>query len=179
MPNPRWFALGACVLWIASAALEPAAEAAVFRCTEQGRALYTDRPCRAGEMPYALPWLGVVPAGRQADLAAEHDARRERMLDSRQRDDQAWREAHSQRRARDQRIQGAIRGKRTAPGMSADEVRRALGRPDAVKRDHNGGERWTYRDGRKQKTVRLANGRVVGDERKPAKAAKPADDADE
>ena len=177
MSNPRWFALGAFVLWIASGALDPVAEAAVFRCTKDGAALYTDRPCQAGDAPHVLPWVGVVPAGGQADLAAEHDARRERMRETRARDDAQWQEAHAQRQARDRRMQGAIREKRTAPGMSADEVRRALGRPDAVKRDHRGGERWTYRDGRKQKTVRLENGKVVGREGKAA--AKPDRETDE
>jgi hypothetical protein len=179
MPKPRLFALGACLLWIASGALDPVAEAAVFRCMQEGRPLYTDRPCRAGEAPHALPGLGVVPAGGQADLAAEHDARRERMLDSRQRDDKAWLEAHGQRQARDRRVESAIRGKRAAPGMSADEVRRALGHPDSVKRDRKGGERWTYRDGKKQRTVHLEKGEVVGGDRRTAKKAKVAEDADD
>lgn len=169
MPSPRLFALGACVLWIASSALEPVADAAVFRCTEDGRALYTDRACRAGHPPHALPWVGVVPAGEQADLAGEHDARRERTRASRQRDDAAWLEAHSDRQAHDRSMERAVREKRTAPGMSADQVRRALGRPDSVKRDRKGGERWTYREGKTQRTVRLEGGKVVGGARKAKK----------
>lgn len=177
MPNNlRVLASGACVLWIVSGAFEHAAEAAVFRCAVEGRTLYTDRPCRAGDAPYALPWLGTVPAGAQADLASEHDARRERMRDARQRDDAAWLDAHSERRAHDRRMERAIREERPAPGMSADQVRRALGRPDAIKRDHKGGERWTYRDGKKQRTVRLQDGKVVGRRREAAKGGRGADE---
>lgn len=173
MPSPRGFALGACVLWIASGSLDTAADAAVFRCMVEGRRLYTDRPCRAGDAPHALPWLGLAPAGGQADLAAEHDQRRERMRDSHRRQDAAWLEANAERKAHERRMQGAISQKRAAPGMSADQVRRALGRPDAVERDRQGGERWTYRDGKKKRTVQLKDGKVVGRERRAGKDQDP------
>jgi hypothetical protein len=158
-----------CVICLVMALAATEAVAAVFRCTQDGRALYTDRPCRAGETPHALPRLGLTPAGPQADLAAEHDERRSRNREMRQRDDAAFLEAHTERKAQDRRMERAIGAKRTAPGMSADQVRRALGRPDAVKRDHKGGERWIYREGKKKKTVRLEDGKVVGGARKPAK----------
>lgn len=161
----RAVASGLSVLSIVVGSLENTAYGAVFRCAVEGRTLYTDKPCRAGDSPHALPWLGVVPAGEQADLATDHDTRRERVRDARQRDDAEWLEAHASRQATDRRMESAIREKRTAPGMSADQVRRALGRPDAVKRERNGEERWTYRDGRKRQTVRLRQGKVVGKER--------------
>lgn len=160
--RPVVSALVACGLWMVAASLESSAAAAVFRCTTEGRTLYTDRPCRAGDAPHALPWLGLMPAGPQADLAAEHDDRRERIREARQRDDAAWLEAHSERKEHDRRMEQAIGEKRTSPGMSADQVRRALGRPDAIKRDRQGGEHWTYRDGKKQRTVRLRDGKVMG-----------------
>jgi hypothetical protein len=137
--------------------------AAVFRCTVEGRALYTDLPCRAGEAPHALPRLGVMPAGDQADLATAHDARRQRLRDAREADDAAWLGAHASRQAQERRMEEAIRQKRAAPGMSADQLRRALGRPDRVERDRDGEERWSYRaEGGRAKTVRLRDGKVVG-----------------
>ena len=176
MPNLRSFASGVFALWIVYGSIEHASAAAVFRCTVEGRALYTDRPCRAGDKPHALPWVGTMPAGAQADLAGEHDERRERMRDARQRDAAAWLEAHAERQAHDRAMERAVREARPAPGMSADQVRRALGRPDAVKRDRKGGERWTYRDGKKQRTVRLKDGKVVGRDRKPAKDGREAEE---
>jgi hypothetical protein len=165
-----------CVICLVMALAATDAVAAVFRCTEDGRALYTDRPCRAGDAPHALPRLGTMPAGPQADLADEHDERRERNRESRQRDDAAFLEAHAERKAQDRSMERAIGEKRTAPGMSADQVRRALGRPDAVKRDHEGGERWTYREGKKSRTVRLKDGKVVGVAPKSAKKPRKGDE---
>ncbi|MGH8517208.1 MAG: DUF4124 domain-containing protein [Panacagrimonas sp.] len=158
-----------CLVFLVMALVATDAVAAVFRCTQDGHAHYSDRPCRAGDAPRALPRLGVAPAGPQADLASENDLRRERNRDARQRDDAAWLEAHAERKANERRMESAIRAKRTAPGMSADQVRRALGRPDSTKRDRKGGERWTYRDGKKKKTVRLKDGRVVGADPKAAR----------
>lgn len=155
--------------FVAAGAIGVLVEAAVFRCSVDGQALYTDRPCRAGDAPHDLPWLGRMPAGKQADLVGDHDARRQRLRESREHDDAAWLEAHAARQAHDRQMERAVREKRTAPGMSADQVRRALGRPDAVKRDAGGGERWTYREGRKQRTVRFKGGKVVGGERKGPK----------
>ena len=166
-----------CLVCLVLALAASDAVAAVFRCTEGGRVLYTDRACKAGDAPHALPWLGLMPAGPEADLAAEHDRRRERNRESHERDDAAWLEAHAERKAQDRRMEGAIRDKRAAPGMSADQLRRALGSPDTVKRDHRGGERWTYVEGKKKKTVRLKDGKVVG--AAAHKAPKGAGDTDE
>lgn len=156
-------------LCIVTGAIGATTQAAVFRCTVDGQALYTDRPCRAGDAPHALPLVGRMPAGAQADLAGEHDARRERLREAREGDDAAWLEAHAARKAHDRRMEHAIRQKRTTPGMSTDQVRRALGRPDRVERDAGGGERWTYRDGGKQRSVRFQGGKVVGGDRKAAR----------
>lgn len=142
MPNLRVVATSACVLWIVSGALE----ASVFRCTVEGRALYTDRPCHAGDAPHALPWLGRVPAGAQADLAAEHDARLERMREARERDDAAWREAYAKRQAHDRQMERAI----------------------GEKRDHEAGKRWTYRDGSKKRRAVRSKGGKGGQGRKRA-----------
>jgi hypothetical protein len=177
MRNLRAFGVSLlCVICLVMALAATDAVAAVFRCTQDGRALYTDRPCRAGDAPHALPRLGTMPAAPQADLADEHDGRRDRNRETRQRDDAAFLEAHAERKAHERSMERAIGEKRTAPGMSADQVRRALGRPDAVKRDHRGGERWTYREGRKSRTVRLKDGKVVGGAPKSAKKARKRDE---
>lgn len=161
---------------VAGGAIGVTAEAAVFRCSVDGQTLYTDRPCRAGDVPHDLPWLGRIPAGEQADLVGDHDARRQRLRESREHDDAAWLEAHAARQAHDRKMERAVREKRTAPGMSTDQVRRALGRPDAIKRDPGGVERWTYREGRKQRTVRFKGGKVVGGERKGSREGRDAAD---
>ena len=135
------------------------AHAAVYRCEVEGRKLYLDRPCEAGGRPHALPALGVMPAGGEVDLAMEHDARRDRQRAARDQDDAAWLKAHRARKAVESRMNAAISEHRVLKDMSADQVRRALGSPDEVKRN-NGVERWTYVEGKKRRTVVLEDGKV-------------------
>lgn len=138
-----------------------AAQAAIYRCEAGGARVYTDHPCAAGAVPQALPAIGVMPAGPQADLAGAHDTRRERHQKARAKDDAQWLKDHQKRRATEASMSAAARDHRVVKDMDADQVRRALGAPDEVSRK-DGVERWIYVEGRKRRTVVLKDGRVSG-----------------
>jgi hypothetical protein len=136
-----------------------AAEAAVYRCEVDRRPVYTDRPCAAGSAPHDLPVISVLPSPGEADLVADHDARRERHLKAKTQEDAKWLKDHRKRKVTDERMSAAAVDHKVLKDMSADQVRRALGSPDEVKRK-DGVERWTYVDGKQRRTVVLKNGRV-------------------
>lgn len=148
-----------CLLVLCVLAAIPAAEAAVYRCEVEQKPVYTDRPCAAGTAPHELPVISVLPSPGEADLVADHDARRERHLKSKTGDDAKWLKDHRKRKATDERLSAAAADHKVLKDMSADQVRRALGSPDEVKRK-DGVERWTYVDGKQRRTVVLQNGRV-------------------
>lgn len=122
------------------------AQAEVYRCLVEGRPMYTDRPCAAGAVPHALPDISALPSPGASDLAREHDARRERELETRRQNDAAWLDDHAERKV--------------LKDMSADEVRRALGSPDEVERSGSR-EQWAYGAGKQRRTVVFEAGKVV------------------
>lgn len=134
-------------------------QAAVYRCEVDQRPVYTDRPCAAGTAPHDLPVISVLPSPGEADLVADHEARRERHLKSKAQDDTRWLKDHRKRKATDERMSAAAVDHKVLKDMNADQVRRALGSPDEVKRK-DGVERWTYVDGKQRRIVVLKNGRV-------------------
>lgn len=147
------------LLALCAVCLTFAAHAAVYRCDVAGKKVYTDHPCVAGAKPHELPAIGVMPAGEQADLAREHDARLQRRLGSKRKEDAVWLKTHEKRRAVDARMTAAVVGHKVLKGMSAGQVRRALGAPDEVHRK-DGVEKWVYLNGKQRRTVVLENGEV-------------------
>ena len=145
------------------------AEAAVYRCEQAGRTVYTDTPCAAGSEPMAERRPPTIAAGGEADLAAAHDERRERELDSRGDADAQWLRLHEERKAEAARVrQGLVEG-RVVAGMSAADVRHVRGAPDSIEPGAGvGGERWVYRRDRKREVVQFENGRVKGAAARPA-----------
>lgn len=156
---------------ITAGVLSPRAEAAVYRCEQGGRTVYTDTPCAAGSAPIAERQPTSIAADGGADLAAAHDERRERELDSRSAADAQWLRLHEDRKAEAADVrQGLVEG-RVVPGMSAADVRHVRGAPDSIEPGAAaGGERWVYRRDRKREIVQFEHGRVKG----PAAASRPA-----
>ena len=54
------------ILLLVSLLAVPAADAAVYRCTVDGKTVYTDRPCGAGAQPHGLSALSTVPAAAES-----------------------------------------------------------------------------------------------------------------
>lgn len=147
--------------WCALLLLAGSAQAGVYRCEVEGRKVYLDRPCKAGDQPHELPKIGVMPSVGEADLSGDHDAREARLKAVHEKNDAEWLKQHAKRRSTESQMNAAAADRRVVKDMSADQVRRSLGSPDEVKRK-DGVERWTYEDGKKRRTVVLKDGKVTG-----------------
>ena len=137
-----------------------AAAAEVYRCTQDGRTVYTDRPCSAEAAPADLPPIHLTPAGKSADLAADHDARIRKGRERRDAADAKFVQAEQARQERAKTIRQAIIDRRAIVGMSASELDSALGAPDA-RSGKDGRERWIWNENDHRLTVTLRDGRVT------------------
>lgn len=144
----------------------PAGAQPVYKCVEDGKITYTDRPCAAGAVASSLPGVIVVaPPGRsERELARQAEARLERERAERDRGDAQWLKQHGERKDREARVRKAIVGHKVIKGMTMNEVRQSLGEPDHV----SGGESfgsdkasWTYTDAAGTRTVNFKNGEVT------------------
>lgn len=137
------------------------AQAAVYRCEQDGRVVYRDQPCRPGDAPHDLPPLGTLPAvAADAGLAEAYDERLTRERERNAKDHAERLKTHEARKARDARMQAAIRQDQVLKDMTADEVRRAWGGPDEVERAP-GRETWIYGSGKARRVVVFESGRVL------------------
>lgn len=135
------------------------AGAEVYRCEVKGSPVYTDKPCRAGAVPRALPPLGTIPPAETAKLPPRH-ALTGAARSAREKSDAAWLKQHEARRAQEARMSPAIAEGRVLKDMTPDQVRRALGGPDEVTR-RAGSEEWIYGSGKSRQVVLIEKGRVT------------------
>lgn len=153
------------LLWLTALLVPFVAAAEVYRCEQEGRVTYTDRPCAADARPADLPPLNVTAPGKSADLSGEHDRR---VQDGKRRRDEAdasFVKEQVEKQARDKEIRQAIIDRRAVRGMTGSELDSALGAPDQ-RSGENGNERWTYDENDHRLTVTLRDGRVTGISRK-------------
>ena len=141
--------------------------AEVYRCEKDGKVIYTDQPCNAGAQPHDLPEAIVVqpPSKSERDLAKQHDARLQRDKSTRDKSDAKWLKEHQHKKDRAERVRAAIIRHDVIKGMTAAEVRSALGDPDKVVRSESDGspkETWTYSDDAGSRTVNFKNDEVSG-----------------
>jgi hypothetical protein len=138
----------------------------VYRCEQEGVVTFTDRPCAAQAPPHDLPQAVIIgsPTAVERDLARRHDERIRKGKAVRDREDARWLKEYQAREDREQRVRDAILAREVIRGMTADEVHRALGRPDRVARSQTHGtpkETWTWRDERGTRTVNFKDGEVT------------------
>lgn len=141
-------------LWLLALLLPAAAQAEVYRCTQDGRTIYTDTPCAADAAPAELPALN-----RSADLAAEHDRALQEGKKKRDAADARFVKEQAEKQARARKIRQAILDHRAEVGMSASELDSALGAPDQRSGD-NGRETWIYQEDGYRLSVKLRDGQV-------------------
>jgi len=125
------------------------AAAEVYRCGSGGQVTYTDQPCAAGErLELAAP---VTIAPEDGSLARSRERRIQADRQRRDAADAAWLERYEAETDKAEAIRSARLAGVAIEGMTAADVRQALGEPDKVTAG-DGGERWTYRleDGGKQ-----------------------------
>lgn len=141
------------------------AGADVFRCQQDGRTVFTDRPCHASAEPMQLEPPTVLSApGNFDDLAQAHDARLARERKAKAAADAAFLQQHGARKAEENRIRGALVEGRVVGGMSAEQVRQVWGSPDHIEPRVSGGktqERWVYADQRQRRSVTFTDGVVT------------------
>lgn len=138
----------------------------VYKCEEDGRVTYTDRPCSPTAQAHPLPGLIVTapPTASEKALARAHDERAKRELAERDRADAEWLKRHGEQRDRDERVRNAIIEHRVIKGMTFDEVRQALGDPDQKGGGDSFGsakDTWTWRDGDGTRVVNFKDGEVT------------------
>lgn len=134
--------------------------APVYRCEIEGRVVYTDRPCGQGAAPRQLPALVTLPAAPPTELTMERGRREAEAREAHDRESAAWLKAHEAGKVEEARMRAAVDEGRILKGMSADQVRRALGSPDEVERS-GPSEEWIYGSGKARQTVAFENGKVV------------------
>jgi len=137
----------------------------VYRCKKDGMLVFTDQPCRQEAQPHALPPAVIIasPGPAELELARQHRERIAREQGARDRADSQWLKDHRTRSDRDERVRKAAMAHKAVQGMTADEVRRAMGEPDRVARSDSHGspkETWTYTDENGTRTVNFKDGEV-------------------
>lgn len=135
-------------------------QAEVFRCHDDQSLSFSDRPCDQDAKPIELAPIGRMPAQKGADLEQAHEARRERLLRQKRRRDADWLASHRRQRAWQQRVIDAQSRRQLIKGMTEQEVRRSIGRPDRVER-LSAGQRWTYRESDRTQSLTFEAGKLV------------------
>ena len=138
----------------------------VYKCEENGRVTYTDRPCSPRAQAATLPAVIVTapPSRSEQALARAYDTRIAREEAERDRADGEWLKQHAQRRDHEERVRKAIIEHRVIKSMTTGEVRNALGEPDRVERGESFGtakETWLYNDGGQTRRVNFKDGEVT------------------
>lgn len=138
----------------------------VYKCTEDGKITYTDRPCsptaKAAELPMAV--VAARPSAREQALARQHDQRLAREEGERDRGDAAWLQEYARAQDREARVRKAIVEHRVIKGMTAEEVNQSLGTPDQVASSESFGsdkETWTYTVDGKTRTINFKDRQVT------------------
>lgn len=142
-----------------------AAHAEVYRCVQNGKTTYTDKPCHAETQPEALPNLTIIkpPPGKR-DLAKDFDERVERERKARDQADREWVREYDARQEKAERVRKGIIERKAVKGMTPQELRQALGDPASTSRSESRRgvtERWVYQlDGGSRQAVTLTDGEV-------------------
>jgi hypothetical protein len=143
--------------------------AEVYRCLQDGRTTYTDRPCAVGAEPVQLPpVVTVAPSDHVKSLAAQYDREASKDEAAHRRARAQAAERYEKQHALDQAIHKALVEHRVIKGMTPGDVRRVLHAPTRIENEGGVTERWIYEDGAQHRTVTFKDGLVSADStRKP------------
>lgn len=136
-----------------------AARAEVYRCTANGKTVYTDVPCQPGAVPAELPPL--TPIDRQptrTPLTEQFDANAKREAETKRAAAAEWSKNYATKKAHDDAVRRAVIEHRAVRGMTPAEVRNALGEPSRIDGAGTPAERWIYQNGRERRTLGFAAG---------------------
>lgn len=160
-PPVKTSCLGLAMLCVLGAV---AARADVYRCTVDGKAVYTDKPCAVGAVPAQLPPVTTVdrqPLGTPLERQFDADARHEAEVKRRARIESVT--VFEAGKAHADAVRRAIAAHRAIKGMTMAEVRQALGEPSEIAGSGAINERWNYFNGRDRQTLTFDNGILKSD----------------
>lgn len=150
-------------------AVTSTAQAQVYRCTVDGKVLFSDLPCPSGAEAKTVRIFDGGPSA--ADAAAALDRvlrmREQAELERAQKDEQARARSEEalERLKHMARSREAVNQGQIFVGMSADDARKSWGAPTTINRsDYGSGaqEQWVYRHGPgKSQYVYVKGGRVT------------------
>lgn len=126
----------------------------VYKCTLEGRTVFTDRPCFSDEPPIDLPPVNheaAVPAPSGKELAKRYDQRISKGKAARDKADAAFVKQQQDASKRADTNRAAILDHRVLKGMTASEVKSALGEPDSI--DASG--TWLFHGDGKRTTIQF------------------------
>lgn len=148
------------------------AQAEVYRCIANGRVVYTDVACGANAAPAMLPQLSTVPAGPQADLVKQYDDEAKRRAADVRKAHVAEASEYAERKANAEAIRKGVVEGRVVPGMTPAQVERILNLPTQIVGQGGPQERWTYKNGREQRTVLFKDGVVASEKTRTSRKQK-------
>jgi hypothetical protein len=125
------------------------AQAAVYKCAVDGRSVYSDKPCKAGDAPARLPAITSMQATKPSALSKQYDKDLSDSTKKRDKADAAFVKENTTEVERQKAVRTAIIEHRVIKHMKAAEVKSVLGEPDS--QEVNG--RWVYRRDGKLITV--------------------------
>ena len=158
--NRHWWLLA--VIGLGWSGVSPAE---VYRCDQDGKLQYSDKPCVAGQVPVVVQQPNSLHAdpGDKA-LAKQHDrdaavARKARAAAQAESD-----KAYAARKKSEKQIrEGQVRGE-VVVGMTTSQVGTILGEPTSVRQSQSqkgSSESWTFKNGAESQTVTFKDGKVT------------------
>ncbi len=153
--------------------LPTAAHAGVYKCSLEGRVVYTDHPCYsdAPELELAPPIGEAAPDNTptDAELARRYDAELAAQKARRKRADATFLRQHEEGKARAAAIRKAVIERRVIVGMDAAQVESAIGSPTSREQG-----RWVYVLAGQRTIIRFGtDGRVQRVQTRPVKQRRP------
>lgn len=124
------------------------AQAELFRCQKEGTTVFSDKPCAADAETYDPKPIQVVPATKAPDLAKQYDQRAAKETKDRDQANEAWNKEHQAKKQQEEITRNARIAGKVVAGMTQDQVRDMLGKPQVTSHNENLGvvrEGWTYK----------------------------------
>ena len=149
------------------------ANAEVFRCQKDGTTVFSDKPCADDAQAYNPKPIQIVPSVKAPDLAKQYDQRVTKEIKVRDQANESWNKEYQEQKKQDETIRDARIDGKVVSGMSQEQVRSMLGKPQVTSHNENLGvvrEGWTYKNPDGSRTlVYFKDGLVTGTSSKKGK----------
>lgn len=142
-------------------ALPVTAHAAIYKCQEAGKTVYSDKPCTSGASGSSgrIDTSPAISIGKRTTGGGLSDGEREILGEI-----EAKESAKKSERARQAQTSAWILEKKVGSGMTPDEVRQSWGKPSRINTHVGAGgrsEQWVFDRGGVRQYVHIDNGAVT------------------